>query len=426
MRLTRAADLAEADDPETASPKIHRRLVVAATGLLWAAAAASWVLLYRRVDGQKTLGWDLLTTWRAEKVFAHGGEPYAVKAFVYPPSCLIVLRPLAALTEHELTIGGLVATAVIACVSVMIVAVAIGARWWGPTAAATILLMSLTGAMRGEIGLENVSVLGFLALALFFIFALRDHWFAAAVAIGLSISIKPLLVVVLVVFLLARRWWPFVVAVAVPVVLNVLGIALVASPHLVWSKLPSLLNRSGSGVTYNSAWVDVARELGMPEAATLMLRIATALLVLAAAWFAWNRFADSRLRIITTTSVLLIGEFLVGTLSEYHFMLTLIPLAMTVVISGSAIRTVTGVVGIAWAMDALAPPPSVLGLERNANDSAFRAIGMSLVVLTVTFVLARRGPLRHVESPAEVARPPDRSMPSELVGAGPVGTSGRP
>jgi arabinofuranan 3-O-arabinosyltransferase len=403
------------------SRRISYRLAATATSILWAGAAISWVLLYRLIDPEKTLGWDLLTTWRAENAFAHGGEPYAVKAFVYPPSCLVLLRPLAALDHHQLTVGGLVATAVIACASVLVAGVAIGVRWWGPTAATTILLMSLTGAMRGEMPLENVSVLGFLALALFFLFVLRDHWYAAAVVIGLSISIKPLLLAVLIVFLLARRWKAFGVAVAVPALLNAAGIGLVSDPGQVWSKLPSLLNRSGSGVTYNSAWVDVARNLGLPEAATISLRVVTVLLVVAAAWLAWTRFSDARLRIITATSVLLMGAFLAGTLSEYHFMLTLVPLAMTIVIPGSPIRSVTGVIGTAWVMDVLAPPPALLGLGSNANDSAFRAIGMSLLILTVIVVLARRRP--HAETPdasLAVAGSTDRSKVEELVGAVPM------
>jgi arabinofuranan 3-O-arabinosyltransferase len=295
-----------------------------------------------------------------------------------------------------------VATAVIACASVMIAAVAIGAKWWGPTAAATILLLSFTGAMRGEMPLENVSVLGFLALALFYLFTLRDHWYAAAIAIGLSISIKPLLVVVLLVFLFARRWKAFGLAVAIPVLLNVIGIALVSAPRQVLSKLPSLLNRSGSGITYNSAWVDVARTFGLPEGVTILLRVATVVAVIVAAWLAWTRLSDARLRIITTSSLLLMGEYLSGTLSEYHFMLTLVPLAMTIVIAGSPIRSVTGVIGIAWAVDALAPPPSLTGFGRNANDSAFRAIGMSLLILTVLVILARRGPNQgHTDSGVE-------------------------
>jgi hypothetical protein len=159
-------------------------------------------------------------------------------------------------------------------------------------------------------------------------------------------------------------------------------------------------------------------------------------LVIVAAWFTWTRFEDARLRIITTTSVLLMGEYLAGTLSEYHFMLTLVPLAMTIVIAGSPIRSVTGVIGIAWAMDALAPPPAVLGLGRNANDSAFRAIGMSILILTVLVLLARRG-TKQMNAGSDADRGADggvevdadglehRAPLGELVGVTPV-TAGGP
>jgi len=92
---------------------------------------------------------------------------------------------------------------------------ALGKRWWGITAALTIWLLHFTEAMRGELSLENVTVLAFLGLALCYVFALRGHWIAAAAAIGLSLSVKPLLLVVLLVFLLARQWKAFAVAVAI-------------------------------------------------------------------------------------------------------------------------------------------------------------------------------------------------------------------
>jgi arabinofuranan 3-O-arabinosyltransferase len=391
---------------DTARAKTAARAVTIG---LWAAAAVSWGLLYRLILGEKNLGWDLLTAWRAEKAFAHGGAPYAVKAF----------RPIADLNQHQLTVGGLVFVTVVAWLSVMVAATAIGLKWWGPVTAACVLLLSLVGAMRGEMPLENVSILMFLAIALFFLFVFRNHWIAAAVVIGLSISIKPLLLAVLIVFLLFRRWKAFGVAVAIPVVLNGIGISLVSDPRQVLSKLPSLFNRSGSGVAYNSAWVDVARELGIPDGLTIVLRFLTVLLVIAAAWLAWNRLKDQRLRIITVTSVLLMGVFLAGTLSEYHFMLTLVPLAMTVMIAGSPIRSIPGVIGICWIMDVLGPPSAVFGLSDNARDSAFRAIGMGVVLVTIIVSLARR-PHNQLETDPEresrVQRPVEPQT-SELVGA---------
>ncbi len=239
----------------------------------------SWVGLYRLTDRGSGLGWDLLTPWRAERIFAHGGAPYAVKSFVYPPSCLLLLRPLGSLTRHQLTVGGLVGTLAIAWVSVMLSAHALGKRWWGITAALTIWLLHFTEAMRGELSLENVTVLAFLGLGAVLRVRAPGHWIAAGAAIGLSLSVKPLLLVVLLVFLLARQWKAFAVAVAIPALLNLVAFAIVADPSGVWSKLPSILNRSGYGVNFNSAWVDVARVLGLPEGVSILLRLVTVALV---------------------------------------------------------------------------------------------------------------------------------------------------
>ena len=402
--------------PETSrSQRLRAALPRAAigifTGAVWVRAVFSWINLYRRMEPETKLGWDLRPSWLAEKLFVYGGAPYSVKAFVYPPSALLLLRPIAPLTHHQLAVGGLVATEVIGTVCVMLTAAAIGARWWGPTAAVSVLLLTLTGAMRGEMPLENLSILGFLALALFFLFVLRDHWIAAGVVIGLSLSVKPMLLSVLIVFLLARRWKALGIAVAIPVALNGVSLAILTSPGQIFSKLPSLLNRTGSGVVYNSAWVDVARTLGLPEGVTILLRVSAVVMVIVVAWLSWNRMTDPRLRLIFATSALLIGAFLAGTLSEYHFMLTLVPLGMTVFIPGSPMRSITGVIGIAWVMDRWAPPTSLLGLSANANDSAFRAIGMSLLLLTVIVVLARRGDRRDDARSRVAADPvPARSL----------------
>jgi hypothetical protein len=83
-----------------------------------------------------------------------------------------------------------------------------------------------------------------------------------------------------------------------------------------------------------------------------------------------------------------------------------VPLGMTVFNPGSPIRTLTGVVGVAWVMDRWAPPTSLLGLGANANDSVFRALGMSLLLLTVIGVLARAGRRRESSDPVETTPEP--------------------
>jgi arabinofuranan 3-O-arabinosyltransferase len=358
----------------------------------WAASAVTWTLLCIRLDRHDTgLGWDLVTSWRAERVFAHGGQPYSLAAtdhrlFLYPPSALLVDRPIAALSLREVQVIGLVATAALIWIGVMVASAALGRRWWGLTAAVVVFALRWAQPTVAELGVENVTVLCALALAAFYLFTQKGHWVPAGVAIGLTLSIKPLLLPVLLVFVLARRWRALAVAIAIPAVLNAAAFAVVADPSAVFAKLPSLLNRSGSGVLLNSAWVDVMRIFDMPELATLLVRLATVALAVVGAWWSWQELGDLRLRLITTTSVLLIGTYLAGTLSENHFMLTLVPLAMTVVLPGAPMRWVTGWIGVLLFMG-LTPPGSLLGLSTAANLSSFRAFGMTLALLTIVVAL---------------------------------------
>lgn len=381
---------------------VPKPVVGLATVAAWALAIVSWVGLCRATSNGKGLGFDLLITWRSLKLFAHGGAPYSIRGFVYPPSCLLLLRPLAALSHHQLVISGLIATAVIAWVTVALASLTVGRRWWGLTSAVTLFLLHYTEAMRGELSLENLTILGTLAVTLCCLLALRGHWLAAGMVVGLSLAFKPLLLVVLLLFVLAREWKALAAAIVIPAVLNGVAFFLVANPDQVFSKLPAVLNRVGPGVALNSAWVDVVRVFGWPDAVSVLLRLVTVAVVLLGAWLAWTRVADDAVRIITTTTVLLIGSYLAGTLSEYHFMLTLVPMAMTIVIARSPMRTVTAVVGIIWSMGLFVLPASWLGIAHDADHSAFRAFGMSLLLLSVLWVLARRRPLRgwRVVAPA--------------------------
>ncbi len=396
-----------------------RPIVGLATVAAWALAVVSWVGLCRATSNGKGLGFDLLITWRALKLFAHGGAPYSIRGFVYPPSCLLLMRPLASLSHHQLVISGLVATAVIAWATVMLASVTVGRRFWGLTSALTLWLLHYAEAMRGELSLENVTILGALAVTLCCLLAVRGHWLAAGVVVGVSLSFKPLLLVVLLLFVMAREWKALAAAVGIPAVLNGVAFLLVANPGQVWSKLPAVLNRVGPGVALNSAWVDVVRVFGWPDAASVLLRLVTVALVLLAAWLAWTRVGDAAVRIITTTTMLLIGSYLAGTLSEYHFMLTLVPFAMTIVIAHSPMRTVTAVVGIVWSMGVLVLPASWLGIAHDANHSAFRAFGMSLLLLSVIWVLARRRPVRRATA-SEKGAPPAHAAPVEVGQTTPV------
>ena len=105
-----------------------------------AASAVTWTLECLRIHRTDSgLGWDLVTSWRAEQAFVHGSQPYSLadthhRLFLYPPSSLILMRPIALFSLHGVAVWGLVATAVMTWAAVMISAAALGRRWWGLTA----------------------------------------------------------------------------------------------------------------------------------------------------------------------------------------------------------------------------------------------------------------------------------------------------
>lgn len=410
-------------------------LAVVATIALWATSAVTWTLLCLRVDRTDAgLGWDLVTSWRAERAFARGAQPYLLGAtdhrlYLYPPSALLVLRPLAALSLHEVQVLGLVATAVMSWAAVMISASVLGRRWWGLTAAVVVFALSWAEPLVAELGLENVTVVCTLALAAFYLLTARGRWMPAGIAIGLTLAVKPLLLAVLLVFVLARKWRALAVTIAIPAVLNAAAFVVVRDPGAVFAKLPSLLNRTGTGALLNSAWVDVMASLGAPDLVTILVRIVTLGAVIVSVWWSWEQIDDSVLSRITITSMLLIGTYLAGTLSENHFMLTLVPLAMTAVIPGSPMRWPSAWVGLLLLMG-LTPPGSLLGLNSAANLSVFRAFGMSLVVLSVLAALgSRRAGRRHAARALGIA--PGSALPAggtpgsdSVTGTGPAPLEG--
>jgi arabinofuranan 3-O-arabinosyltransferase len=376
-------------------------IAYAVTAALWLAAAVSWSLLCFHVSRPSpNLGWDLVTSWRATVVFARGGEPYLRaktdgRLFLYPPSSLLLMRPIAWFSLRQIQLIGLVVTAVGAWVSVMASVALVGRRWYGPTAAALVWILRYAKPMVAELNLQNATILCLLALIAFYFLATRDHWMIAGALIGLSMSLKPLLLVLLVVFVLERKWKPLVVAVAIPAVLNAVAFILVKDPGEVFKKLPSLLNRSGTGVHLNSAWVDVLRALAIPDLLVIAVRLATVAIALGAAWLAWKRIGDPVLRLVTLSTALLLGSYLAGTLSEIHYMLTVVPFAITAFLVRSPMRWAPAWVGVACMMG-ITPPAAWLGQRASQNQSTWLAFGMTLVLLTVAVSVA----VQHSQDPS--------------------------
>jgi arabinofuranan 3-O-arabinosyltransferase len=364
---------------------------------VWLLDIRDWTGLYRLAEQQVSpLGSDLKISWLAAKAFLDGGYPYAI-ANQYPPSNLLFSWPLG-LFHFESVLHPLLAVSIVLLVvSVMMSAAAVGRRWWGLSAATGVWLLCRGNPTVSVLILLNASILAAFALALSFLFLSRARWTAAAVVLGLSFCIKPLLLPVLIVFLFARRWRSLAVALGIPLVLNLIALAVVPHVDQVWSRLSYLV--SGGGAAFypmNAALTGVGAVHGWSAFLTMSLRAMVAALAAVVSWLAWCRLPTPPLRVITSGSAALLGVFLSGSLAENHYMLMFVPLAMTVAARRSAVRIPMAWIGVAMILILSPLPSSWLGVPNAIEtNSTMEALGMALVLVTMTLDLAYREPRRR-------------------------------
>ena len=115
---------------------------------------------------------------------------------------------------------------------------------------------------------------------------------AAAVVLGISLTIKPLLAPLLLVLLLRRRWRETAVAVLIPVVLSVIALVVVVATNADFSGFVHEVEHTfstNSSRPWNTSLSAMARYLHLPSGLGLVARIAVVAVSLFACWRIWSR-----------------------------------------------------------------------------------------------------------------------------------------
>lgn len=371
---------------------LWRATLLALTVLVWWRAISDWQSLYGIALRHTSLGYDISPTWHAERAWLAGRPPYKVFNFPYPPSHLIVMLPLAAFSEETVYHYAELALVIGLAATAMMSAKLIGRRYWGLTAAFCFLALHSVQPVGDEVVLENVSALIAVGMAGTLLLASRGRWNWAAVVLGTTLAIKPILAPVVLIFLLARRWKALSIAVGIPVILCLVAIPTIAGLNSLWSVLPFLFDRTGAGYdAYNASLFSVGALTGLSFFTTTFLRVVAGGLALLAAWWAWQFSRNETSRLLNTSGALMIGLFLAGPLTEDHYMLVLIPLAVGMSYGLSPMRWPTAWLGVAWLMAV----PSIwfvrthmisaatLGLTGQQTQMVNRCLGLGLVLLTL-------------------------------------------
>ena len=329
--------------PPTSAPSTSTVL----RSVLWPVAIMS--LIHRAVvlplNGNITD--DFKPVYRAVLNFRQGLDiynehfDYVDPHYLYSPGGTLLMSPFGFLPE-TLSRYTFIATNTIA----IVLAAYLLLRMFGfglssVAAPALLATMFLTESVSSTLVFTNINGVILLAEVLYLRWLLdgretRQWW--AGVAIGLTLVVKPVLAPLLLLPLLSRQWRPFVGAIAVPALFNLVAFPLSSDPSSYFTQtVPYIM---GTRDYFNSSILGNGMFFGLPPALILFMRVGFTLLAAVSLWllYRYYRTRDPRFWMLTSSGVLLTTSFLVLSLGQGYYSIVLFPFLMTVVLPNSVLR----------------------------------------------------------------------------------------
>ncbi len=385
---------------------VRRRLSAA----LWPLSLASFAhLVFRSYVEPRNL-FDFRTLYDGAVRFLDGASAYGDPWFLLTPSGLLIVAPFG-LFDHDTGFAVWNTLSIAAClIGVALTLRFIGVSLRGPVAAGTLLALSLSEGLTSTLIFGNLNNTLLLALGAGFLLAeRRGRSVLAGVLLGLSLAVKPVLILLVFIPLLRRGWYSLAWAAVIPAVLNVLGF--LVTPHrddFLRVTVPALVE---SRPDYNTSLTAVGAYFGVPEPALTALRLLVLAVALMVVW-RLRTLEDTVLRLGVTYAVLLLATFLGASLSQMYYSILLLPLLLTVIRSTSPMYSPVAWLGVYlfsslnyWALPGRPGPTEAFAVSR-------ATIGW-ILLFGVLAVWALRRP--------QVARPASSSLLDDAEGSDPHG-----
>ena len=216
-------------------------------------------------------------------------------------------------------------------------------------APALLLAMFCTETVTNTLVFTNINGCVLLAEMLFLRWLLDGkvgHQWWAGLAIGLTLTLKPLLGPLLLLPLLNRQWRALVPAFLVPIVINLAAVPLISHPMDFFTRtLPYIL---GTRDYFNSSIEGNGVYFGLPTWLIVFLRLLFTALAIGALWllYRYYRTRDPLFWFTNSAGVLLLWSWLVLSLAQGYYSMMLFPFLMTVVLPNSLIRNWPAWLGI--------------------------------------------------------------------------------
>lgn len=312
--------------------------------VLWPLAAMTVIhrVLIRAVNGSVTN--DFGTVYTATRHFLAGEPVYAENLltvqphYLYAPSGTLMLAPFGMIGDYTVSrwlfiLGN--TAAILVALWLLMRLFDLDVRSY--VAPAIVLAAFLTESVTNTLVFTNVNGVIFLCQVLFLYLLHRRRLWWSGVAMGVSLAIKPMLAPLLFLPLVRRQWQPFVASIAIPAVTMAVGWALTVDARAYVDKTLPYMGEVRD--YYNSSLAGLGVYYGVPDPLVLVSRVLVVVATLVAAWLLLDyRHNHEVLWLATTSGVILTGVFLVSSLGQKYYSMMLIPLLLTVVLSGSLVR----------------------------------------------------------------------------------------
>ena len=294
--------------------------------VLWLVLALTAYHQYHQAVSGGEFGDDFGAVWVAAHHLAHGQSIYADTTsgggFVYLPSAALLFLPFTALS-----LLGAAKVWVVICLLAMVGACLIvvrtlnGPGWLAPISA---LVMVNSSAGQG-LHVTNVDLVLPLLVALMTWAVASDRPVVGALANGLSVAIKPLIVAPWVLMVLQRRWRAFAYALVIPVLSGLIVLALVPdAAHFVTHTIP-FLSGSENAVTQRASVAVASVLASAPAALRVTVRVLVVVVGLGVSGLIWRRPASDAVRWLEVVVALQITvELASGFAFSHHLALVLL------------------------------------------------------------------------------------------------------
>jgi arabinofuranan 3-O-arabinosyltransferase len=337
--------------PRTAAPSTATVL----RSVLWPVAILAVIHRTIVVTTNGNITDDFKPVYRAVLNFRRGWDiynehfDYVDPHYLYPPGGTLLMAPFGYLpfAESRYLFVAINSAAIVLAGYVLLRMFNFSLK--SVAAPALLLAMFCTESVTNTLVFTNINGCVLLAEVLFLRWLLdgrqsRQWW--AGLVIGLTFTLKPALLPLLLLPLLNRQWRALVPAFAVPLVINAVAFPLVVRPmDFVTRTVPYIL---GVRDYFNSSIEGNGVYFGLPFWLIAVLRILFTLLAIGSLWllYRYYRTRDPLFWFTTSSGVLLLWSWLALALAQGYYSMMLFPFLMTVVLPNSVIRNWPAWLGI--------------------------------------------------------------------------------